>query len=92
MNLMIDRQEPLCIDAGRYRAESPSTGGLGGRCLPRSAPLPLTAVRSDQASDNRNIYRILQFSQDSPQIYYISLGLGRAEPELRDRLVESCGK
>jgi hypothetical protein len=50
---------------------------------------PLAAFRSDQASDHRNIYRILQFLQDSPEIYSISLGLGRAEPELRDRLVES---
>ncbi len=92
MNLIINREEPLCIDDGRYWAESPPPGDLGWRCRPPNAPLPLAAFRSDQAPDDRNIYRILQFSQDSPQTYYILLRLRRAETEFRGRLVGAWGK
>ena len=57
---------------------------------------PLAAFRSDQALDTRNIYRILQFSQDSPQIYYTSgirksLGLEPSEWNHGESELGQCG-
>ena len=92
MNLIINREEPLCIDDGRCWAEFPPPGDLGWRFRPPNAPLLLAAFRSDQAPDDRNIYRILQFSQDSPQTYYSLLRLRRAGTEFRGRLVEAWRK